>query len=86
MGAKLRNVSRLASVEDLKEQLLDKWCSSEDRYCKVLASLTVFVCLFFAKVSNNPIIPLGQKIQRALVTMQQQCTCITPFVHFFAVM
>ena len=49
-GAKLRNVSRFASVEDLKEQLLDKWCSSEDRYCKVLASWTVFVCLFFAKV------------------------------------
>ena len=48
--AKLRNVSRFASVEDLKEQLLDKWCSSEDRYCKVLASWTVFMCLFFAKV------------------------------------
>ena len=30
-------------------------------------SFRVFV---FAKVSNNPIIPLGQKIQRALVTMQ----------------
>ena len=36
-GAKLRNVSRFARVEDLKEKL-DKWCATEDRYCKVLAS------------------------------------------------
>ena len=37
-SAILQNASRFASVEDLKQQLLDKWLASEDRYCKILAS------------------------------------------------
>ena len=34
----LQNAPRFASVKDLKQQLLDKWLASEDRYCKILAS------------------------------------------------
>ena len=44
----LHNVPRFASVEDLKQQLPDKWRPSEDRYCKdlgIMNSFRAFVCL-----------------------------------------
>ena len=37
-SAILHNAPRFASVEDLRQQLPDKWLASEDRYCKSLAS------------------------------------------------
>ena len=38
-----------ASVVDLKRQDQDKWRTSEDRYCKILTSWTVFVHLCMSK-------------------------------------
>ena len=37
-SAILQNAPRFASVEDLNQQLPDKWRASEDRYYKILAS------------------------------------------------
>ena len=61
-------------MEDLKQHLVNKWRASKDRYYKVLASRTVFVHSFSAKVKckdcipNNPIILLGHGIvYRALL-------------------
>ena len=44
-------------MEDLKQHLVNKWRASKDRYYKVLATRTVFLHLFSAKVKCKPCIP-----------------------------